>query len=139
MPQVLDPKKAFLGVGLAFPLAIDTQGALATVAYEEDIRQSIRIILGTNPGERVMRPDFGAGLRSFVFEPADAGVMHRVQQRVQEALIDWEPRIDVITVNVTLDRPSRSTLLIDITYRVRASNSIANLVYPFYLEEGQRR
>ncbi|MEB2360812.1 MAG: GPW/gp25 family protein, partial [Bryobacterales bacterium] len=60
--EKLDPNKAFLGAGLAFPPQADVHGNLATVAYEEDIRQAIRVILGTNPGERVMRPDFGAGL-----------------------------------------------------------------------------
>lgn len=139
MARPVDPNKSFLGLGLAFPLAVDTNGALATVAYEEDIRQSIRIILATNPGERVMRPEFGAGLRDFVFEPADTGTMHRIRQRVQEALIDWEARIDVLEVAGTLDTATKSTVFIRITYRVRASNSLANLVYPFYLQEGQRR
>jgi phage baseplate assembly protein W len=136
MPNSLDPGKAFLGVGLAFPPAVNSKGALATVAYEEDIRQSIPIILSTNPGERVMRPDFGAGLRDFVFEPANTTTINRVATRVQEALIDFEPRIDVLAVDVTLDPDTKSTLFIQITYRVRANNSIANLVFPFYLEEG---
>ena len=131
-----DPAKAFLGAGLAFPPAANVRGALAMVAYDEDIRQSIQIILATNPGERVMRPDFGAGLRDFVFEPADASTIQRLQTRVQESLIDWEPRIDVQQVSVTIDAATRNTLYIIITYRVRASNTIANLVYPFYLQEG---
>jgi hypothetical protein len=138
MAAATDPKKAFLGVGLSFPPAADSRGAVATIAYEDDIRQSIQIILGTNPGERVMRPDFGAGLRDFVFEPADLATAHRVQTRVQEALIDWEPRIDVMQVDVTVDPVTKRTLLISIAYRIRASNSLTNLVYPFYLEEGQR-
>jgi Bacteriophage baseplate protein W len=131
-----DPKKAFLGVGLAFPPAVDTRGALALVAYEEDIRQSIQIILATNPGERVMRPEFGAGLRDFVFEPADLSTIQRLRTRVQEALIDWEPRIDVQAVDVTLDPVTRNTLFIGITYKMRATNTVANLVYPFFLQEG---
>jgi phage baseplate assembly protein W len=131
-------RPAFLGVGLAFPVAADARGGLATVGYDEDVRQSIQIILGTNPGERVMRPDFGAGLRDFVFESIDATTIHRVQTRVQEALIDWEPRIDVVQVDVTMDPTRRNALLIDITYRVRASNSLTNLVYPFYLGEGEK-
>jgi Bacteriophage baseplate protein W len=131
-----DPKKAFLGVGLAFPLAVDARGALALVAYEEDIRQSIQIILATNPGERVMRPEFGAGLRDFVFEPADLSTIERLRTRVQESLIDWEPRIDVLAVDVTLDPVTKNTLTISITYKVRATNTVANLVYPFFLQEG---
>ena len=135
MTVPLDPNKRFLGVGLAFPPAADSQGAAATVAYEEDIRQSIEIILSTSPGERVMRPTFGAGLRDFVFEPIDVSTMQRLQTRVREALIDWEPRINVLSVDVTQDRPAGNTLLIRIAYQVRASNTVSNLVYPFYLEE----
>jgi uncharacterized protein len=136
MAATPDPKRAFLGTGLAFPLAADSSGALATVSFEEDIRQSLQIILATNPGERVMRPEFGAGLRDFVFEPADLTTIHRIQIRVQESLIDWEPRITVNAVNVTADPVTRSTLFISITYTVRATNTVANLVYPFYLQEG---
>jgi uncharacterized protein len=130
-----DPK-AFLGVGWAFPPQVEADGKIAEAAYEEDIRQAIRIILGTNPGERVMRPDFGAGLDSFVFEPVNTTTMALLQRRVQEALIAWEPRIDVEAVNVTTDAVERNRLLIDMTYRVRATNTVHNLVYPFYLEEG---
>jgi uncharacterized protein len=137
MADRFDTKKAFLGVGLAFPPAADSRGALATVAYDEDIRQAIAIILATNPGERIMRPEFGAGLREFVFEPGDAATLHRVEARVREALIDFEPRIDVLRVDTRFDRAA-SAVYISIDYRIRASNSLANLVYPFYLEEGQR-
>lgn len=133
----LDPAKAFLGVGWAFPTLIGQDGTIGEAAYDDDIRQAIFIILGTNPGERVMRPDFGAGLNTFLFEPVNATTLALVKTRVQEALIDWEPRIDVLQVNVTTDYPERNKLLIDVTYRVRATNSVQNLVYPFYLQEGQ--
>ncbi len=139
MAKTTDATKAFLGAGLAFPLSADPDGSLAMAVYEEDIRQAIRIILATNPGERVMRPDFGAGLRAFVFEPVSVATMQRLETRVREALIDFEPRIDVMEVTVTAEAPARGVLLIDIRYRVRANNSLNNLVYPFYLQEGQRR
>jgi hypothetical protein len=84
-----------------------------------------------------MRPDFGAGLREFVFESIDATTIHRVQTRVR-ALVDWEPRIDIVDVEVMKDPVRRNALLIQITYRVRASNSLTNLVYPFYLGEGEK-
>lgn len=134
-----DPQKAFLGVGWAFPPCIEADGAVSLVAYEEDIRQSIRIILGTNPGERVMRPEFGAGLNAFLFESVSFSTMQRVKQRVQEALIDWEPRIDVEEVRVQNDRSEPGKLTINIEYRVRATNTRGNLVYPFYLQEGATR
>ena len=137
MAQVkTDPQKAFLGVGWMFPPQVDADGTISLAEYEASVRQAIHIILGTNPGERVMRPDFGAGLNEFVFEPVSVTTMHRLQTRVQEALTDWEPRIDVLEVNVTTDPVQRNQLLIAISYRVRASNTLANLVYPFYLMEG---
>lgn len=132
----LDAKKAFLGVGWAFPPCVGADGGNAIVMYEEDVRQSIRIILGTDQGERVMRPDFGAGLKSFVFGPVSATALQRIKTRVQDALIKWEPRIDVLQVKITFDSGDRSALLIDITYRVRSTNTLQNLVYPFYLQEG---
>lgn len=135
----LDPEKAFLGVGWAFPPFLDVKRVPAMVAYEEDIRQSIFIIMGTEPGERIMRPDFGAGLNRFVFEPANTTTMALIQTRVQGALVDWEPRIEVIAVSVTLDPNERNLLLIETTYRVRATNTLHNLVYPFYLQEATAR
>ncbi|HEX6732162.1 MAG TPA: GPW/gp25 family protein [Pyrinomonadaceae bacterium] len=135
----LDPEKAFLGVGWAFPPHLDVMQVPAMVAYDEDIRQSIMIIMGTEPGERIMRPDFGAGLNRFVFEPANTTTMALIQTRVHDALVDWEPRIEVITVKVTLDPNERNLLLIEVTYRVRATNTLHNLVYPFYLQEATAR
>jgi uncharacterized protein len=136
MARSLDETKAFLGIGWAFAVCFDKQGTISTVAYEEDIRQAIRIILGTNHGERVMRPDFGAGLNTFVFEPVSPTTMQLLKQRVKEALINWEPRIDVLQVKVGTDASEYNKLLIDVEYRVRSTNTLANLVYPFYLQEG---
>lgn len=131
-----DKNKAFLGVGWAFPPCLEPDGSLGMVAYEEDIDEAIKIILSTSRGERVMRPEFGAGLNSFIFEPVSVTTMELVRTRVEESLIDWEPRIDVEEVKVTTSPPERNRLLIDITYRVRATNAVRNLVYPFYLQEG---
>lgn len=127
--------KAFLGVGWAFPPAASASGDMATAAYETDIQQSIRIILGCAPGERVMRPDFGAGLKTLIFEPMNTTSAALAQYNVQTALIQWEPRIDQITVTVT-PQPATGSLSIDIRYRVRLTNVFYNLVYPFYLTEG---
>jgi phage baseplate assembly protein W len=129
--------KAFLGVGWAFPVQLADTGEVALVAYEEDVRQAINIILGTAQGERVMRPDFGAGLQTMVFEPLNTTTMALVQHRVEEALITWEPRIDTISVQVSAE-PDQGRLLIDVSYRVRATNTFYNLVYPFYLLEGEQ-
>jgi phage baseplate assembly protein W len=134
-----DPARAFLGVGWAFPPRLEPDGRVAEAVHEEDVRQAVAIILGTAPGERVMRPDFGAGLDRFVFEPIDTATLARVQTRVREALVTWEPRIDVQDVQVTTRADQPSTLLVELTYRVRATNTLENLVYPFYLEEGSAR
>jgi len=127
--------KAFLGVGWNFPVA-QTGRETAMASYEEDVRQAVLIILFTNPGERVMRPDFGAGLNDFLFEPINSTTLATIKKRIEDSLIDWEPRIDVMTVSVSPDDKNAARLIIEITYRVRATNTIGNLVYPFYLGEG---
>jgi phage baseplate assembly protein W len=127
--------RAFLGVGWSFPVDLKAS-SISTAAYEQDIKQAIRIILGTNPGERVMRPDFGAGLNRFVFEPINTATMEGLKRRVRGALIDWEPRIDVTKVHVRAATREQGKLLIEIDYMVRSTNTEDNLVYPFYLQEG---
>jgi len=127
----------FLGRGWAFPIRLDQQGDIALAGGEDDIRQAILIILGTAPGERVMRPDFGAGLQALVFEPLNTATKALVKHRVEEALLVWEPRIDSLEVNVT-DERTLGRLLIELRYRVRATNTFYNLVYPFYLLEGKQ-
>jgi phage baseplate assembly protein W len=125
--------KTFLGVGLAFPFQFDGSGAITTAKFEESVRQSIWIILGTSKGERVMRPDFGCGIYDLVFEVNSASTSGRVAQAVREALVLQEPRIDVRNVEVEAQGDG-ATLLIHIEYQVRATNNVFNLVYPFYLE-----
>jgi phage baseplate assembly protein W len=130
---------AFLGRGWSWPFRTSPLGTVEQVAAEEDIRQAILIILGTDRGERVMRPDFGAGLRAFVFEPISPATMTRVRNRVSEALINWEARIDLIEVRVIPAGSENNQLDIEIDYRIRGSNALHNLVYPFYLDEGTPR
>ncbi len=128
--------KAFLGVGWAFPPCETKAGATAIAKYEQDVQQAIWIILSTDWGERVMRPGFGAGLRSFVFGELSQTMLQQIQTRVKESLIKWEPRIDVEQVKVAIDQANPGKLLIAITYFVRVTNTLQNLVYPFFLEEG---
>lgn len=126
--------KEFLGVGWSFPVQRGGGGSIATSRHEEDIRQAIWIVLGTSPGERVMRPDFGCGIHDLVFAVNDAGTAGRVATLVREALRRWEPRIETTSVRAEPDPGRPNTLLIDIEYRVRATNNRFNLVYPFYLQ-----
>jgi phage baseplate assembly protein W len=129
--------KLFLGVGWSFPVQLstdaDAKGMLLHAEYEESIRQSIWIILGTAKGERVMRPDFGCGIYDLVFEVNSATTAGRVAQAVKQALLLYEPRIDVLDVQVNA-AGSGEVMLISIDYEVRATNNVFNLVYPFYLE-----
>jgi phage baseplate assembly protein W len=131
-----DTARAFLGVGWAFPPRFDPRGGVAEAAYEEDVREAIVIILSTSPGERVMRPEFGAGLDRFVFEPVNVATVTQLRARVRDALVAWEPRIDVLEVDVTPQGDPPDVLLVEMSYRVRATNALQNLVYPFYLQEG---
>ena len=128
--------KPFLGVGTAFPLTLDDKThAVELAAYEESVRQSILIILGTAKGERLMRPDFGCGIHDLVFENASAATVGRIQQTVNQALSRLEPRIDVTRVDVQTSGGG-NVLMISIEYEVRATNNVFNLVYPFYLQQG---
>jgi phage baseplate assembly protein W len=137
--DVPNGSRAFLGEGWAYPLSIAPNNHLARAVYEEDVRQAILIILGTNPGERIMRPDFGAGLNDFLFEPISTTTLSLIRNRVNTALLDWEHRIDLERVRVSYDPVEKTKVLIEIHYRVRSTNRLFNLVYPFYLEEGNAR
>lgn len=108
---------------------------VAMTEDEEDVRQAILLILETTKGERVMRPDFGCGLQRLVFEPMSTALKTLVRKEVEEALVTWEPRIDVQSVSVAEDRRTRGGLLIDIRYAVRTTNTFYNLVFPFHLQE----
>ncbi|MBW4668226.1 MAG: GPW/gp25 family protein [Cyanomargarita calcarea GSE-NOS-MK-12-04C] len=127
--------KPFLGKGVGFPVTVENNGVLAQAAYEESIRQSVWIVLGTAKGERVMRPDFGCGIYDLVFEVNSPSTVGKVSQSVREALLLFEPRIDVLDVQVgSVSDFEGEKLLINIDYQVRATNNVFNLVYPFYLE-----
>ena len=123
----------FLGSGLAFPLQVDQRGAVALAHADEDVRQAIMLVLGTAPGERPMRPEFGCRLQEFVFDGVDAYTMGRLREAVLDALERWEPRIDVFDIRIDLSELDAGRLLLDIDYRLRATNDVRNLVYPFYL------
>jgi len=127
---------SFLCTGLTFPVKPDPTGRLTFSSDEDLIQQSIRLILETAPGERVMRPDFGCGVHELVFEANTAMLHTRIQHRVRQALLNWERRIDVLNVRVESSVEQPTLLLIRIDYRVRSNNSFFNLVYPFFLTEG---
>jgi phage baseplate assembly protein W len=122
-----------IGSGLAFPLQVDRRGGIALARDETDIEQAIELILATAPGERPMRPEFGCGVHDFVFDTIDASTIGKMELAIRDALDRWEPRVIVETVEFDLDEVSDGRLIIDIGYRIRVTNTIRNLVYPFYV------
>jgi phage baseplate assembly protein W len=122
-----------IGSGLAFPLQVDRRGGIALARDETDIEQAIELILTTAPGERPMRPEFGCGVHDFVFDSIDAATVGKMEVAIRDALDRWEPRIVVETVQFDLSGVDEGRLMIDVGYRVRATNTMRNLVYPFYV------
>ena len=129
--------KEFLGKGWRFPVNVDADGQIAMSEHEQDIREAIRIILTTSKGERVMRPDFGCGIHDFVFASINTATLTLIESSVREALTLWEPRIELMNVGASTERIGEGVLLISIDYKVRTTNNQFNLVYPFYLREGE--
>jgi len=124
----------FLGVGWTSPVKLNSAGQIEMARYEDCVRQSILMILGTAKGERIMRPDFGCGIHDLVFANNSPGTIGQVIDEVRQALIDWEPRIDLLEVDANPDEGQPNRLLILINYQVRTTNNRFNLVYPFYLQ-----
>lgn len=127
----------FLGVGWKFPIRVNPRGGLSYVAGEQDIAEAIWIILATARGERQMRPRFGCGIHDYVFAPNNPATRGAIAYQVRQALVDWEPRIDVVDVDVESHPESENLLLIRVDYRIRSNNAFYNLVYPFYIREGE--
>jgi phage baseplate assembly protein W len=133
----LQRARAFLGNGFAFPLQIGAGGGFVFAAYEADIEQSVFGILSTAKGERVMVPDFGCGMHDLVFSPNTSTQAGAVASEVREALVRWEPRIDVDDINVSIGGDQGQVLLIRIDYRIRSNNAFYNVVYPFFIRDPQ--
>lgn len=129
--------REFLGVGWKFPLQVTPGGHIAQARYEQRIEESVYLILSTAPGERPMLPAFGCGIHDLVFASGSPTTIAVVTHMVREALTSYEPRIDVLEVQVDQPPGQANLLLIRIAYRVRATNSAGNLVYPFYIREGR--
>ena len=127
----------FLGSGWAFPVSVDQRGRIAIASQETDIEQSIRIILLTPKGQRMMRPDFGCHIHELVFAQNDGTTAGLAVHYVTEALNMWEPRIRVLGVKASTDNNDGSRLLIEIEYEVKATFDRRSLVFPFYTIPGE--
>lgn len=129
--------KDFLGRGIAFPMGVDAYGALATSGHEDNISEAIQIILGTAIGERLMRPDFGCRIHDLVFHPVNPNTCALASISVREAITKWEPRVEDVQVYVYPDPTAENAILVNIEYRVRRTNNLHNMVYPFFLRREQ--
>lgn len=132
MPDDLMSRE-FLGQGLAFPLQVNQRGEVALAKGPIDIEQSIRIILGTYPGERVMRPEFGCRAKELLFAPLNTSTLRLMEYHVRRALRRWEPRITLIAVTATPAPGNLGEVLIEIDYEIKASHAERSIVYPFYI------
>lgn len=127
-----------IGSGVAFPLRLDTHGALALSHGDASVQDAIAVILGTARGERPMRPEFGCGVHDLVFDSVDALTVGRIEREVRVALDRWEPRIQVNDVRVHAGPGTGAELGIEVDYVLRGTNDLRNLVYPFYvIPEGE--
>jgi len=134
--MVMDANKDILGTGWSFPVRIDGRGGLSLSRHENDIEESIRVILGTAKGERRMRPEFGCDIHRLVFAPNNANTWGTAAHYVEEALGWWEPRIEVVGIESQPDPEDSARLLITIRYQIKASHDTRSIVYPFYILGG---
>jgi len=133
----IEDKREFLGVGWRFPLQVTPDGRIAQARHEQRIEESIVLILSTSPGERPMLPDFGCGIHDTLFAPNDPRTIALVAHLVRQSLTRYEARIDLLDVHAENTADAPNLLLIRINYRIRATNAVGNLVYPFYIKEGR--
>jgi len=136
-----DMDKAFLGVGWGFPPEFHKQAnaiGVKMVAEEEDIGESLAILLSTRPGERIMQPAYGCGLHSMVFETINESTVTELKDIIERAILFFEPRITLGSIDVNTEDVLDGKLLIQLNYTVRKTNTRSNIVYPFYYLEGSR-
>jgi Bacteriophage baseplate protein W len=125
-----------LGQGWAFPVRVNARGGLDWSSAGRSVEEAIWIILSTPRRSRIMEPELGCGLHDYVFAPNNANTRAVIAAEVRDALIRWEPRIDVLAVRAEPQIDAPNTLLIEVDYRIRANNAVRNIVYPFYINEG---
>jgi len=124
-----------IGIGWKFPIKVNARGGLSWSSGADRIADAIWIVLSTAPGERVMRPTFGAGAQNHVFDPNSLVSRSQLAATIREALTRWEPRISLVRLEVLQgDEPSLVNISID--YTIRTTNELFNLVFPFYVQEG---
>jgi phage baseplate assembly protein W len=132
----MDSDKSFLGTGWSFPPEFSLRGKARMVSADEDIRQSLRILLSTTPGERVMQPSFGCGLKLKVYESINENTITLLKDVIQRAILFFEPRVTLNTIVSDSSEAQQGLLNFTIHYTVISTNTRHNIVYPFYFREG---
>ncbi len=132
--KALSRETRFYGRGLSWPIDLKPYGGLGEVAGVEKVEQSLKIILGTQQGERVMRPAFGCNLRSLAFEPRNLVTAALARHLVLDALQRWEPRIDVLDVRADFPALEPGAIVIEVDYHLKTSQDVRSFVHPFYLQ-----
>ena len=127
----------FVGTGFRFPMRIEGGGRWELETGHEKIISSLRMILSTAPGERVLRPEFGCAIWSQIFDPVDSNTLSQMESNVREAIAQWEPRIVLESVDPRPAEEQPNLVEIEIAYRIRDTNDTRNLVYPFYVIPGE--
>lgn len=135
MPTI-DADISFLGTGWSFPPEFSLRTGVRMVSAEEDIRQSLGIVLATAPGERVMRPAFGAGVKQQIYETIDEATITVLKDAIQRAILFFEPRVVVETITADTALALEGRLDFSIDYTIISTNTRHNIVYPFYCLEG---
>lgn len=129
-------RATFLGRGWSFPPAFDTTGEVRMSSDEDDIRESLHVLFTTSAGERLMRPEYGGGLERFVFARINATTLTMMTDAIRSAILHFEPRIAVEDVRVDPKGAGEGCVLFEVVYRVIATNTRSNMVFPFYFSEG---
>jgi phage baseplate assembly protein W len=129
--------RAFLGKRWGFPPEFDRRSRkVAMVSKDEDIQKSLWILLSTSPGERTMNPTYGCGLKSIIFENVSESIITEIKDLIERAILFFEPRITLDSIEVNTEDIYNGLLKIQLNYKIRATNSRSNMVYPFYFQEG---
>jgi Bacteriophage baseplate protein W len=136
----MDEKKSFLGTGWSFPPTFTKYPCEPVmVSDEEDIEQSLKILLSTRHGERIMQPEYGCNLDVLLFEPINTSLIAFVKDLIEKAVLFHEPRIDLKRIEISIEQVLEGLLLIELDYVIRSTNSRYNLVFPFYLKEAEQQ
>ena len=132
----MNEENSFLGKGWSFPPTFDNaSGEVQMLTGEDDIQSSLRVLLATKLGERVMQPLFGCNLDAMVFELLDTTLKTEMKNLVERAILFFEPRINIDKIDIDSRNDLNGVVIITVNYVVRSTNTRGNLVFPFYLSE----